>query len=294
MDDRSVGPDLCYYPKGFLPAVENPRFPRVVTIHDAILQHYWDHYPSWRNSFEYSYWARMLKHTLTAADCILTVSQSAKRQILDFMARHDLPAKEITVTYEPCLYEPVPQPVNPPKEDFVVHLASHEPHKRTTWLVKWWIERAPEGSPQLHLIGKLPQEAAALARSSPRVVVRPFLEDSELQAVLGSARALILPSEIEGFGLPGIEAYYLGTPVCHVAKTSVEEVLEVATSKGRFSLEEPDSLRHALEEVLAMTAEEIRGCGLVLRETYSTTRVAAAMMNAFREVKARHSRRPAC
>lgn len=50
----------------------------------------------------------------------------------------------------------------------------------------------------------------------------------------------------------------------------------------------------ALEEVLAMTPEEVRNCGLTLREAYSTRRVAAAMMDAFHAVKVRHARRPAC
>ena len=46
------------------------------------------------------------------------------------MERHGIPAKEITVTYEPCLYESIPQPVDRLKENFVIHLASCEPHKR--------------------------------------------------------------------------------------------------------------------------------------------------------------------
>jgi len=289
--DRANPPDVCYYPKGFLPGFHGPPCPTVVTIHDAILQYYWDHYPSWRNSFEYSYWARMLKHTLRAADCILTVSHSAKRQIVDFMLRHDLPPKEILVTYEPCLYEPVPQPVEPVKEDFVIHLASREPHKKTTYLVRWWIENGKkEDCPPLHLVGSLPPEASALAKQASNVIRRPFLEDAELRSAMEKARALILPSEIEGFGLPGIEAYYLGTPVCHVAGTSVEEILAVATSKGRFSLEDPQSLAAALREVFAMEPSEIRNCGLALREAYSTTRVAASMMEAFRDVASRHPR----
>ena len=94
----------------------------------------------------------------------------------------------------------------------------------------------------------------------------------------------ILPSEIEGFGLPALEAFYLGTPVCFVENTSVEEILSVATSKGRFSLKEPGSLFRALDEVLAMSAEEVRACGLKLRDEYATEKIAARLLRAFREV----------
>ena len=103
----------------------------MVTIHDTIIQYDEDHYPRWRNRWEYAYWAMMLKHTLRRADRILTVSESSKAQIHAFMDRHGIPRKDITVTYEPCLYERIPQPEAPEKENFVIHLASCEPHKRT-------------------------------------------------------------------------------------------------------------------------------------------------------------------
>ena len=113
---------------------------------------------------------------------------------------------------------------------------------------------------------------------------RPFLEDQALQAAYRGARALILPSEIEGFGLPALEAYYLGTPVCFVKDTSVEEVLAVATGKGSFRLDSPDSLFSALEEVMAMTADEIRACGLKLRGTYASDKVCERMVKVFGEM----------
>jgi glycosyltransferase involved in cell wall biosynthesis len=134
------------------------------------------------------------------------------------------------------------------------------------------------------LIGTLPPEVAALQAASRSIVKRPFLEDSALQAAYLSARALILPSEIEGFGLPALEAYYLGTPVCYVKGTSVEEVLGVATGKGGFTLDSAESLFSALADVMRMSSEEVRECGLKLRETYAAEQVACRMMEVFREV----------
>lgn len=283
-DRTKADPDLYYFPKGFLPLLSVFCRPSAVTIHDTIIQYDEDHYPEWRKPVEYRYWAVMLKHTLKHADSILTVSESSKAQIIDFMERHGIPPKEITVTYEPCLYEQFPQPAAPPKKDYVIHLASREPHKRTAQLVKWWIRAEREGKnlPILHLIGTLPGEVAPLLASARTLVKRPFLEDSALRDAYASARALILPSEIEGFGLPALEAYYLGTPVCYVEGTSVEEILSNATSKGRFSLEDSDSLFSALDEVMRMSPEEVRECGLRLREEYAAKKVAARMESAFR------------
>jgi glycosyltransferase involved in cell wall biosynthesis len=284
-----IKPDVFYFPKGFLPLLNIFCQPSVVTIHDTILQYGEDHYPKWRSRWEYKYWARMLKHTLRRADCILTVSKSSEKQIREFMARHRIRDKEIVVTYESCAYEVVPQPTEPPKENYVIHLASNEPHKRTAHLVRWWHEAESQGRelPMLHLIGSVPEEVAPLLASSRSMMKRPFLEESALQAAYQSARALILPSEIEGFGLPALEAYYLGTPVCFVKGTSVEEILGVTTQNGGFSLDDPDSLFRSLEQVMSMEPEEVRQHGLKLRETYASEKVYGKMAEIFRAMAAR-------
>ena len=138
----------------------------------------------------------------------------------------------------------------------------------------------------LHLIGAVPPEMTPLLAKSRSIIKRPFLEDSALQAAYLGARALVLPSEIEGFGLPAVEAYYLGTPVCFVSGTSVEEVLGVATEKGAFSLDSRTSLFTALEEVMGMSADEIHACGLELRKNYATRVVTEKMLMAFRSLHA--------
>ena len=280
-----------YFPKGYLPFLSLFSCPSVVTIHDTIIQYDEDHYPEWRSKLEYRYWAKVLKHTLQHADRILTVSKSSKQQILHFMKRHQIPEKEVTVTYEPCAYHDVPQPVDPPKKNHVVHLASVEPHKGTARLVRWWNEAGSksEDLPSLHLIGSVPDEVKELIESTKTIEKRPFLSDEELKEVYRGAKALILPSEIEGFGLPALEAYYLGTPVCFVRGTSVEEVLSVATAKGGMSLDKPDSLFTALREVLAMDAAEVHESGIKLREFYAPEKVAKRMVRVFREVSKEYS-----
>jgi glycosyltransferase involved in cell wall biosynthesis len=280
-------PDIHYFPKGYLPLLSGLCRPSVVTIHDTIIQYDEDHYPEWRQPWEYAYWAMMLKHTLREADRILAVSESSKAQILAFMNRHRIATKEITVTYEPCMYEYVPQPEMPTKENYVIHLASCEPHKRTAHLIRWWHEEESKGRnlPMLHLIGSVPSEVQSLLASSHSIVKSPFLEEAGLQAAYRSARALILPSEVEGFGLPALEAYYLGTPVCFVRGTSVEEILGGVTSQGGFSLDSSESLFTALDEVMAMSQDQVRACGLKLRETYAAQKVANRMLEVFEEVR---------
>jgi glycosyltransferase involved in cell wall biosynthesis len=216
----------------------------------------------------------------------MTVSEFSKRHITAFMLRHGIAEKEITVTYEPCAYESVPQPDSPDKENKVIHLASIEPHKRTAQLIGWWLEAEAEGRdlPSLELIGSVTESLRNQIETSRTIRLLPFKEDAALQVAYSSARALLLPSEIEGFGLPALEAYYLGTPVCFVKGTSVEEILAGATGKGAFSLESKESFFAALDEVMAMEPAEIRRCGLVLRETFDSAKVAERIEAVFQEV----------
>lgn len=285
---RSSGDsDVYYFPKGYLPLLSIYCRPSVVTIHDTIIQYDEDHYPKWRHRWEYGYWSKMLKHTLLRADRIMTVSESSKAQVEAFMRRHAIPPKPIIVTYEPCLYEGLEQPLEPHKENYVIHLASREPHKRTAHLIRWWhqAEMCGRELPTLHLIGSVPPEVMPLLANSHSIVRRAFLSEPALQAVYLEASALILPSEIEGFGLPALEAYYLGTPVCFVMGTSVEEILAAATSKGGFNLDDPKSLFAAVDQVLSMSPQEVRECGLKLRHAYAAEKVAERMLDVFNDAR---------
>jgi len=281
--------DVWYYPKGYLPRFTRSSPPTAVTVHDTIIQHYWDKYPDWRRKSEYAYWAHMLKFTLHKADIIFTVSQTAKSQIEDFMERHHLPKKEILVTYEPCIYENFPQPENPKKDSYVVHLASREPHKRTADLIAWWAKRAETDPslPRLKLIGKTPSASKLILNHSDCFELCPFLEDADLRAMISGARALVLPSEIEGFGLPTIEAYYLGTPVCFCLGTSAEEVLGESTTVGGFDLENPETLWPALDSILSMSPEKIHSIGLALRKRYASKKIVDSIIKGLREVASR-------
>lgn len=283
--------DINYFPKGFMPKLYLAESPAVATIHDTIIQYYQDKYPKWRLELEYNYWAGMLRNTLRHASAILTVSEHAKRQIIDFINRHNLEETKVYVTYEPCLYEDIPQPVAPAKAGYVLHLGSNEPHKRTAWLIRLWARwtverRILKGKelPQLHIVGNIPEEVRSLASQTSSIVYLPFLEDNALRSQFTAASALILPSEIEGFGLPALEAYYMGTPVCFQLGTSVEEILGSAGLSGGFVYDDGEGLFEALNDVLSMSPDEVRVFGLNLRKTYHSKRIVERMMSVFKGV----------
>ncbi|MEJ7782312.1 MAG: glycosyltransferase family 1 protein [Solirubrobacteraceae bacterium] len=90
-----------------------------------------------------------------------------------------------------------------------------DPRKRVAALAA-----APRELP-LVLVGR----TAAWARELPGVILTGEIDDEDLAALYTGARALVFPSDDEGFGLPPVEALACGTPVVASDVPVLREVL---------------------------------------------------------------------
>jgi glycosyltransferase involved in cell wall biosynthesis len=277
--------DIWHYPKGYLPAFLKPRQPVVGTVHDVIIQYYADRYPESRNHVSHLYWLFMLKRSIPRFDLILTVSEYSKNAIQNFCERHRLFCPPIKVTYQGCQFEDVPQQTSIPKEDYVIHFASRWAHKQTSALLRLWASSNAETKqwPSLRLIGKINPESCALLDELPNVVFLAHVSADELQQQIQRARALIFPSEIEGFGLPVLEAYYLTTPVVYVRGTVAEELLG-GEAPGGFNLDDAKSFNSAMEKVLRLSTDDVAAVGVRLRKTFSWEACVSKTLSAYRSV----------
>ena len=77
--------------------------------------------------------------------------------------------------------------------------------------------------------GSLSAAAEAAGLDEGRVRALGFLRDAELSVVLDRAKAFVLPSLLEGFGLQLLEAFHFGTPVIH---SDTPALVEVAGDAG--------------------------------------------------------------
>jgi glycosyltransferase involved in cell wall biosynthesis len=103
-----------------------------------------------------------------------------------------------------------------------------EPRKRVAALAQ-----APRELP-LVLVGPAREWAYEL----PDVTLTGRVSDDELAAIYSAARALVFPSDDEGFGLPTVEALACGTPVVACDTPAVREVLgDRATFVARGDME---------------------------------------------------------
>jgi glycosyltransferase involved in cell wall biosynthesis len=74
------------------------------------------------------------------------------------------------------------------------------------------------------------------------------LSDADFSVVLDRATALLLPSLLEGFGLPLLEAFHFGTPVIH---SDTPALVEVAGEAGvKVELDDLASYPERLAEAI--------------------------------------------
>ncbi len=277
--------DLWFYPKGYLSLFSRPSVPLVGTMHDAILQHYADHYPETRSPRAFRYWIRVMKNSLERFDSVMTVSQHAKMQLQEFCNRHQIKTPPINVTYESSSWE-THRGRRWSKRDEVVHLASPAPHKKTNRLLTMWqeLQRVGRELPKLRLVGSIDDLGKRIVTELKHVSIVPPLDHEGFVESIGSARALLLPSEIEGFGLPALESYYVGTPVCFVAGTSVGEVVAEAGQFGAFDLADTGSLYGAIESALGQSQSQIESISDSLFGRFSNEQYANRVIETFAKV----------
>lgn len=162
---------------------------------------------------------------LRRARAVITTSEAVRARIETEYRRRG--ARRV-----PLHVEPLASPLGPPiardhddalsRHPYFVVVATIEPRKNHSMLLHAWRDLAAARSspPKLVMVGAAGWDCAptlALIDRSPalqRCVRRVSgLPRAGLRALLANARALLMPSFAEGYGLPLVEALTLGTPV---------------------------------------------------------------------------------
>lgn len=264
--------DLLHVPQLIVPITS---VPVVATLFDAIPFHY--ALPNPRGTL---YVALMMQWAAMRAERVLTISEAAKADLLEaFDCRSD----KIVVTY-------------PGVDDRFFHVAERvmpfryfifsgrvAKHKNMPALLEAFeLVRRRDPGLRLVLAGARHERYAGL----PGVIVPGFVSDEELASLYNGAIALVMPSFMEGFGLPPLEAMAAGTAVI----TSTARALTEVTGAAALHVDprSPSDLAEAMWRLACDT--ELRD-GLVKRgrahaRTFSWRRCAEQTRDVYREVLA--------
>lgn len=198
-------------------ARERARF--VCLVHDLIPIEYPEHArPNGKDLH-----SRRMDAVAQYADAVIAASHSTRRSFLDYLGREGR-SMEVCVAplgAEPASAKPSPQTGGAP---YFVSIGTIEPRKNHLLLLNLWRrmveELGPRATPRLILIGRRGWENENILDMLDRCVPlkgiveeRGHMSDQEMWPLVQGARALLMPSFAEGFGLPVIEALKLGVPV---------------------------------------------------------------------------------
>ncbi len=159
-----------------------------------------------------------LETALALADALLVNSNATRQAVMRYAGTRNLaPVHVLPLAVRDSL--PSQEPMEP--APYFVCLGTIEPRKNHLLLLHVWRSLAATEAtiPRLLVIGRRGWENEMVVDMLERcadlaghVEERPGVTDDELQGLLAGARALLLPSFAEGFGLPVAEALSCGTP----------------------------------------------------------------------------------
>ena len=185
-----------------------------------------------------------------------------------------------------------------PRGGYLLFVGTLEPRKNVGALLDAYsilLGTHPE-VPPLVIAGRSTPEAApwltriAAPPLAGRVRLLGYVSDTERESLFAGARALILPSLDEGFGLPVLEAMSAGVPVVASNRGALPEV--VGTSGILIDPTRPAELAAALASLVTDDAVAARwgAAGLERARAFSWTASAAALRLAYTEAIARRAR----
>jgi len=238
--------DVLFFPSVFTYVPCRTRAKILLGIHDVIAE---DHprvvFPG---IVDRSMWTLKVWLGRWQCDLIVTVSEYARDGIV---RRFNWPPEKIRIVAE------APDPIFAPVEDsaqtvrvldgaglsgvqrYLICLGGLNPHKNLLRLLNVFAElrREPEfGDVHLVLAGPAESDTFTPGAEALRKAIRDinleaavhitgFLPDEQLVHLLSAARALVMPSLAEGFGLGAVEAAACGTPVLATRNSPLPDLL---------------------------------------------------------------------
>ncbi|MGH3609556.1 MAG: glycosyltransferase, partial [Pseudonocardiaceae bacterium] len=273
---------VLHYPKGHLPLWTPRTLATVATVHDDIpILYAGNVFGAGGRSAKSLYFARRVSHAVAAADRVLTVSAfSAQR--LARLAHAD--PDRLIVTYEAPTLPSVPYVALADRDPLLLVFGSRFPHKRTLQVLRWsrrFADESPNAALRVVVTGEVDAAADRACADMGIERVRGVLSGVELARLIARSRVLVFGSSYEGFGLPPVEAYSLGTPATYQRIGAMAEVLD--GFPGSYDPPRYENFAAAVAEVVALDDTTLVELQARMRHRFRWREVARLTLEAYRD-----------
>lgn len=231
---KNRGYDVAFIPSNQFPIAL--RIPSIYTIHDLI----YERFPGQLGALSVlkRWYLRMVTHVgLRRAHHVVAVSQYTRDEVLRYHGQEF--QEKIDVVHEGWEHLQMTDnvarefPRDVPYKNYILYVGSSREHKNLGRLIQairqcssllpadWGFVLVGDKKKLLH---KHQQEISKINQERDLIYLTDWMDDACLVNYYRYARALILPSLCEGFGIPVLEAYYYHLPLLLSNQSSLPEV----------------------------------------------------------------------
>ena len=293
---RGQGEAIYHSPNFFLPPFAGRT---VTTVHD--LSHHI--YPEFHPPARIDYMRRMLPGSLARASHVITVSESARQDLISHFGHAPERITAIPLGANPAFrphsaaeLAPVLARLGLQAQGYSLYVGTIEPRKNLDRLLD-----AYEGLPAalrtrypLVMAGSTgwrsehTHQRMARAASAGWLHYLRYIPQADLPALYAGARVFAYPSLYEGFGLPVLEAMACGVPVLTSTSSSLPEV--AGNAALLIAPEDTDALRAALLHALQDDAwrRQASAAGLARAASFSWGQCVQRTVAVYQQLRAGH------
>ena len=266
--------------------------PTVLTVHDLLFIRH----PVSRKPFFNGVMTGLAKLYASRASAIITDSEYGKQSIIELLGINPGKVRVIPLAPNPA-FKPTPlteailtkyQITSP----YILYVGNFKAHKNLPRLLQAYTQLAPDTRKHVQLVlaggderNRLVLDRLAEALGITGQVRFPgMIDEQDLPAVYSGAALFVLPSLIEGFGLPALEAMRCGAPVAASNRAAIPEV--VGDAAVLFDPEDVTSMIEAMTQILTRRGvrDQLREKGFARASEFCPERTTGQVLALLREV----------